>query len=162
PAVVQLKLSTLETEVLRRSSDIGVDPGYLSVPQAIEFPTENGLTAHAFYYPPRNRDFTGPPGDRPPLIVRSHGGPTAATTAQLRLEYQYWTSRGVALVDVNYGGSTGYGRAYRERLSGRWGIVDRDDCANAARYLVERGLADPQRLAIRGGSAGGYTTLCAL
>jgi dipeptidyl aminopeptidase/acylaminoacyl peptidase len=161
-AVVLLNLSTLETQVLRRSSDIGVDPGYLSVPQAIEFPTENGLTAHAFYYPPQNRDFTGPPGDRPPLVVRSHGGPTAATTAQLRLEYHYWTSRGIALVDVNYGGSTGYGRAYRERLSGQWGIVDRDDCANAARYLVERGLADPQRLAIRGGSAGGYTTLCAL
>jgi dipeptidyl aminopeptidase/acylaminoacyl peptidase len=161
-AVVRLDLATRQVEVLRRSSDTAIDAGYLSVPQAIEFPTADGLTAHAFYYPPQNRDFTTPAGDLPPLIVRSHGGPTGATSASLRLEYQYWTSRGFALLDVNYGGSTGYGRAYRQRLAGRWGVVDVDDCAHGARYLVERGLADPKRLAIRGGSAGGYTTLCAL
>jgi dipeptidyl aminopeptidase/acylaminoacyl peptidase len=161
-AVVQLDLTTRQTEVLRRSDDTAIDPGYLSVPQAVEFPTESGRTAHAFYYPPQNDDFTAPAGERPPLIVRSHGGPTGATNAILRLEYQFWTSRGFALLDVNYGGSTGYGRAYRQRLNGQWGIVDVDDCVNGARFLVERGLADPRRLAIRGGSAGGYTTLCAL
>jgi dipeptidyl aminopeptidase/acylaminoacyl peptidase len=148
--------------VLRRSTSIAFDPGYLSVPSAIEFPTEGGKTAHAFYYPPRNRDFAAPPGERPPLLVVSHGGPTSGTSARFRPEIQFWTSRGVGVVDVNYGGSTGYGRAYRERLNGAWGVVDMDDCVNAARHLVALGQADPQRLAIRGGSAGGYTTLCAL
>jgi dipeptidyl aminopeptidase/acylaminoacyl peptidase len=162
PAVVRVDLATLQTEVLRHSSDISVDAGYLSVPQAVEFPTANGQTAHAFFYPPQNRDFTAPAGERPPLLVRCHGGPTAAMDAILRLDYQFWTSRGIALLDVNYGGSTGYGRAYRQRLSGRWGIVDVDDCVNGARAVVERGLADPARVAIRGGSAGGYTTLSAL
>jgi dipeptidyl aminopeptidase/acylaminoacyl peptidase len=162
PSVVQLDLATGETEVLRRSSEIKVDRKYLSIPDAIEFSTENGLKAHAFYYAPKNDEFVGPRGDRPPLIVISHGGPTSATTGTLRLEIQYWTSRGFAIIDVNYGGSTGYGRAYRERLNGQWGVVDVDDCVNAARYLVERSLADKKRLIIRGGSAGGYTTLCAL
>jgi dipeptidyl aminopeptidase/acylaminoacyl peptidase len=118
--------------------------------------------AHAFYYLPRNPHFAAPAGEKPPLIVLSHGGPTSAATSVLNLTYQYWTSRGFALVDVNYGGSTGYGRAYRERLYRQWGVVDVDDCVNAARYLVERGLASPDRLIIAGGSAGGYTTLCAL
>ncbi len=112
--------------------------------------------------PPRNRDFAAPAEERPPLLVLSHGGPTGAASAALSLGIQYWTSRGFAVVDVNYGGSTGYGRAYRQRLDGRWGIVDVDDCVNAARHLVQRGLVDGQRLAIRGGSAGGYTTLAAL
>ncbi len=161
-AVVRLDRATGRTEVLRRSSSLTIDPGYVSVPRAIEFPTEDGLTAHAFYYPPQNCDFTAPPGERPPLLVCSHGGPTGATHDVLRLPYQFWTSLGFAVVDVNYGGSTGYGRAYRERLKGRWGIVDVDDCVNAGRYLVERGLADGNRAAIRGGSAGGYTTLSAL
>jgi dipeptidyl aminopeptidase/acylaminoacyl peptidase len=161
-SVVQLDLATGQVEVLRRSSTVPVDPGYLSPPQPIEFPTERGLGAHAFFYPPRNRDYVAPSGERPPLLVISHGGPTGATSSTLDLGIQYWTSRGIAILDVNYGGSTGYGRAYRQRLEGRWGAVDVDDCANGARYLVARGAADGNRLIIRGGSAGGYTTLCAL
>ena len=141
---------------------ITVDAEYLSAPRAIEFPTEGGLTAHAFFYPPANKDFTGPPGELPPLIVLSHGGPTSAVCAEFDMELRYWTSRGFALVDVNYGGSTGYGRAYRERLYGNWGVVDTADCINAARYLVDHGEVDGDRLLIAGGSAGGYTTLCAL
>jgi len=147
---------------LRRANAATVDAGYLSIPRTIEFPTEHGQTAHAFFYEPRNRDAAAPPGEKPPLLVRSHGGPTSATPATLNLGIQYWTSRGFAVLDVNYGGSTGYGRPYRERLNGQWGVVDVDDCANGARYLVDQGLADERRLAIRGGSAGGYTTLCAL
>jgi dipeptidyl aminopeptidase/acylaminoacyl peptidase len=161
-AVVRLDLRTRKPEVLRRSTDLTIDAGYLSVPQAVEYPTEHDRTAHALYYPPRNMDFAAPAGERPPLLVRCHGGPTGMATAELRLEYQYWTNRGIALLDVNYGGSTGFGRAYRERLNDQWGIVDIDDCVNGARFLVERGLADGRRLAIRGGSAGGYTTLGAL
>ncbi|MGB7624180.1 MAG: S9 family peptidase [Terriglobia bacterium] len=161
-SIIQLDLATHHMEVLQRSSHIKIDPEYLSIPQTIEFPTEHGLTAYAFYYPPKNRDFSAPTGERPPLLVKSHGGPTAATTAVLNLGIQYWTSRGFAVLDVNYGGSTGYGRAYRQRLNGLWGIVDVDDCVNGARDLVTRGEVDGQRLAIDGGSAGGYTTLCAL
>jgi dipeptidyl aminopeptidase/acylaminoacyl peptidase len=161
-AVVRTNLSTGATTTLRSSSTLSLDPGYISIPEAIEFPTEGGLTAHAFYYPPRNKDFTALPSDRPPLIVISHGGPTTQTKAMLDLQVQYWTSRGFAVADVNYGGSSGYGREYRERLNARWGIVDVDDNLNAARYLVDQGKADPSRLIIRGGSAGGYTTLAAL
>ncbi|MCX7670714.1 MAG: prolyl oligopeptidase family serine peptidase, partial [Anaerolineae bacterium] len=162
PAIVSCDVTTRAITILRRSSTVTVDAGYLSVPQPIAFPTGDGLTAHALYYPPTNRDYRAPEGERPPLLVLSHGGPTGATSSALRLSIQFWTSRGFAVVDVNYGGSTGYGRAYRERLNGRWGIVDVDDCVNAARALVARGLADEKRLAIRGGSAGGYTTLAAL
>lgn len=152
----------LPGEVLRRSTNVQLDPRYVSVAKPIEFPTEDGLTAHAFYYPPKNDDFAAPNGERPPLVVMSHGGPTSATTNGFDLKKQFWTSRGFAVVDVNYGGSTGYGREYRERLEANWGIVDVYDCLNAARYLVSKGKADGTRLAIRGGSAGGYTTLCAL
>jgi dipeptidyl aminopeptidase/acylaminoacyl peptidase len=120
------------------------------------------LLAHALYFPPANRDFTAPPGEKPPLLVISHGGPTSAHETDLSMDIQYWASRGFAVVDVNYGGSTGYGRAYRERLKGNWGVVDTVDCIRAAEYLVSRGDVDPKRLAIRGGSAGGYTTLNAL
>ncbi len=161
-SVVELDLTTFRSRVLRRSSSVMVDAGYLSIPALIEFPTEHGLTAYAFYYPPQNRDYVAPTGERPPLIVRSHGGPTAATSNVFNLSTQYWTSRGFAVLDVNYGGSTGYGREYRRRLEGQWGVVDLDDCVNGARYLVERGLVDGNRLTITGGSAGGYTTLCAL
>jgi dipeptidyl aminopeptidase/acylaminoacyl peptidase len=161
-SIVQLDLATRRIEILRRSSNIAMDAGYLSTPQAIEFPTEHGLTAHAFFYAPQNRDYAAPAGERPPLLVRSHGGPTAATSTTLNLAIQYWTSRGIAVLDVNYGGSTGYGRAYRQRLTGEWGVVDVDDCVNAVRYLAERGEVDSNRLTISGGSAGGYTTLCAL
>jgi dipeptidyl aminopeptidase/acylaminoacyl peptidase len=141
---------------------VALDRRYVSVGKPIEFPTEEGLLAHAFYYPPKNDDFAGPNGEKPPLIVMSHGGPTSARTNKFDLTYQFWTSRGLAVVDVNYGGSTGYGREYRERLCGNWGIVDVYDCINAARHLVAAGNVDGTRLIIRGGSAGGYTTLCAL
>ena len=161
-SIVRVDLGTRETSVLKRSSSVAVDEGYLSIPRQIEFPTEHGLKAHAFFYPPTNRDYHAPADDRPPLIVISHGGPTSASTTTLKLNIQYWTSRGFGVLDVNYGGSTGYGREYRERLNGQWGVVDVDDCANGARYLVERGEVDGKRLIIRGGSAGGYTTLAAL
>jgi len=161
-SIVKLDLATRRIEVLRRSSKVEVDAGYLSIPTPIEFPTEQGLTAHAFFYAPQNQDYVGPPGERPPLLVKSHGGPTAAASTVLSWDIQYWTSRGIAVLDVNYGGSTGYGRAYRQRLNGQWGVVDVDDCVNGARYLVETGEVDGDKLAIRGGSAGGYTTLCAL
>lgn len=161
-ALVLLDLATGQQTVLKRANAIEIDPGYLSIPQPIEFPTTGELTAHGIFYPPQNRDYAAPEGEKPPLLVLSHGGPTGATSSAFSLGIQYWTSRGFAVLDVNYGGSTGYGRAYRERLNGQWGIVDVDDCVNGARYLAEQGLVDPARLAIRGGSAGGYTTLCAL
>jgi dipeptidyl aminopeptidase/acylaminoacyl peptidase len=161
-AIVDLDLTTLERQVLQRGSAMDVDPAYFSEATLIEFPTENGLTAHGFFYAPRNPDFVGPENERPLLLVKSHGGPTSATIAILMLSIQYWTSRGVAVLDVNYGGSTGYGRAYRERLNGTWGVVDVDDCVNGARYLASRGDVDGKRSMIDGGSAGGYTTLCAL
>ncbi|MBK7600909.1 MAG: S9 family peptidase [Acidobacteria bacterium] len=147
---------------LRLSNELKIDPGYISVPQPVEFPTENGLTAHAFFYPAVNKDFKAPAQEKSPLLVMIHGGPTAAASPVFRLGIQYWTSRGIAVLDVNYGGSTGYGRSYRERLKGEWGVVDVDDCVNGASYLVRQGLVDGDRLAITGGSAGGYTTLCAL
>jgi dipeptidyl aminopeptidase/acylaminoacyl peptidase len=161
-SIVRLDLSNMKFEVLRRSMKIEIDPGYVSTASAIEFPTTDGATAHGFYYAPQNRDYSAPEGERPPLLVQSHGGPTAAGAAALSLTFQYWTSRGFAVLDVNYGGSTGYGRAYRERLKGNWGVVDVDDCVNGARYLAELGAVDGNRLVISGGSAGGYTTLCAL
>ncbi|HUG63765.1 MAG TPA: S9 family peptidase [Gaiellaceae bacterium] len=160
--VERVDLATGRQETLRVSVESPVDPAYFSAPRAIEFPTEGGLTAHAFLYPPTSPDFEAPSGERPPLIVESHGGPTGNATAAFSLGRQYWTSRGFAVVDVDYGGSTGYGRAYRERLNGQWGVVDLQDCVNAARYLVEQGEVDPDRLVITGGSAGGYTTICAL
>src|SRR5262245_46804974 len=161
-AIVSLDLSGGPGEVLRRSSTLRIDPAYLSTPEPIEFPTENGLTAHGFYYAPRNRDFAGPAGERPPLLVKSHGGPTGSTSTTLSAGIQFWTSRGFAVLDVNYGGSTGYGRAYRARLDDAWGIVDVDDCVNGGLYLVRRGDVDGDRLLIDGGSAGGYTTLAVL
>ena len=161
-AIVQLNLATSQVDVLRRSTNLTIDRGYLSIPTAIAFPTEPGLTAFAFFYPPQNQDFTAPATEKPPLVVKSHGGPTAATSSSMSLKIQYWTSRGFAVLDVNYGGSTGYGREYRKRLQDSWGIVDVDDCANGAKYLAEMGLVDRNRMAIAGGSAGGYTTLCAL
>ncbi len=161
-SIVRLDLRTRVPEVLRRPSDVTIHGAYLSIPRAIEFPTENGLTAHGFFYAPKNREYTVPPGEQPPLLVLSHGGPTAATSSTLQMGIQYWTSRGFAVLDVNYGGSTGYGRAYRQRLNGQWGIVDVDDCVNGARYLGKRGEVDGHRLVIRGASAGGYTTLAAL
>lgn len=161
-SIIALDLATRELQVRRQSSSVEIDKAYLSVPRAIEFPTENSLNAHAFFYPPLNAEFEAPNDERPPLIVISHGGPTSASTMTLKLSIQFWTSRGFGVLDVNYGGSTGYGTEYRRRLNGQWGVVDVDDCVNGARYLVERGEADGNRLIIRGGSAGGYTTLAAL
>ncbi|HEX8459531.1 MAG TPA: S9 family peptidase [Pyrinomonadaceae bacterium] len=161
-AIVSFDLASEQFEVLRRASEHNIDEGYLSIAQPVEFPTESGQTAHAFFYPPRNRDFNAPTGERPPLLVKSHGGPTAAASTTLSLNIQFWTSRGIAVLDVNYGGSTGYGRDYRRRLNGTWGITDVDDCANGARYLATAGLVDGARCVITGGSAGGYTTLAAL
>jgi len=161
-AIVQLDLATQHLTVLQRSSRLAIDPGYLSIPQPVTFPTTDNQVAYGFYYPPQNRDFAAPDDERPPLLVKSHGGPTAATSTAFNLKIQYWTSRGFAVLDVNYRGSTGYGRAYREALKGQWGIADVDDCANGAKYLAEAGWVDGDRLVIDGGSAGGYTTLCAL
>jgi dipeptidyl aminopeptidase/acylaminoacyl peptidase len=162
PAIVSLDLESGSSEVLARSMQDEIGRGFISVPRPLEFPTEGGPSAHALLYAPVNEDFEGPGDERPPLLIVSHGGPTAAAESSLDPEVQFWTSRGFAVVDVNYGGSTGYGRAYRERLRGRWGEVDTADCLNAARDLVEVGEVDGDRLAVRGGSAGGYTTLCAL
>lgn len=160
--IARLHLVTGALDILRQSSRISIDAGHLSQPQTLAFPTENGLTAYALYYPPTNQAFMAPEGERPPLLVISHGGPTSAANTQLNWGIQYWTSRGFGVLDVNYGGSTGYGREYRQRLNQQWGVVDVQDCVHGARYLVAEGLVDGQRLAIRGGSAGGYTTLCAL
>jgi dipeptidyl aminopeptidase/acylaminoacyl peptidase len=166
PAVVSVRIDSAgvaaEHDVLRPSRDLGIGAAWFSVPESIDFPTSGGRTAHALFYPPTNPDVAPPTGELPPLLVLIHGGPTAAARAMLQLETQYWTSRGYAVVDVNYGGSTGYGRAYRNQLRGSWGVVDLDDCEAAARWLGEQGRVDPARLCIRGGSAGGYTTLAAL
>jgi dipeptidyl aminopeptidase/acylaminoacyl peptidase len=148
-------------EILRRSREDVIDPRYLSAAEPVDVPTEEGEVVHALYYAPTNPDFGPPDGELPPLIVNAHGGPTSAAVPVLNYAIQFWTSRGFALVDVNYGGSAGYGRAYRERLRGRWGVVDVHDCVAVARHLVATGRADGRRLLIHGGSAGGYTALCA-
>jgi len=161
-SIIRLEMANGKPVNLGRSTQVTLPREYLSLPEAIEFPTEGALTSHALYYKPKNGDYVGSAGERPPLIVVSHGGPTSATSSTLNLSIHFWTSRGFAVADVDYGGSTGYGRDYRQRLDGRWGIVDVDDCVNCARYLIERGEVDGKRTAIRGGSAGGYTTLAAL
>lgn len=161
-SVVKLDLASNQLEVLRRGREVTIDSAYFSMPESVEFPTSGGRTAYGFYYAPQNPKHIGPSDEKPPLIVMSHGGPTGSTAIALRYGIQYWTSRGFAVLDVNYGGSTGYGRAYRESLTGQWGIVDVEDCIAGARYLVNRGDVDGERLAITGGSAGGFTTLAAL
>jgi dipeptidyl aminopeptidase/acylaminoacyl peptidase len=161
-AVVRIDLGSGSSEPVRESSVLTLDAGYLSRPRFVEFPTTGGHTAFAFHYPPTNPDAVAPEGELPPLLVLSHGGPTSNTDTRLDLTIQAFTSRGFAVLDVDYGGSFGYGREYRDRLLGNWGIVDLDDCTHAATWLAAEGLADPARLTISGGSAGGYTTLCAL
>jgi dipeptidyl aminopeptidase/acylaminoacyl peptidase len=161
-AIVVYDVASGELEEGRSASDEPVDPAYVSAPRAIEFPTSSGETAHGFYYPPANPEFEGPADELPPLIVQSHGGPSSHATPHLDREYLFWTSRGIGVVDVNYRGSSGFGRPYRQRLQGEWGVVDTDDCIAAARHLAATGEVDGERLAIRGGSAGGYATLCAL
>ena len=163
PALIDLDLRSGRNRMVRRASALRDDVrGYVSLPHPIAFPTEGGEIAHAFYYPPFSPEFAAPDGERGPVLVKSHGGPTSSASSTLSLSTQYWTSRGVGVLDVNYRGSTGYGRAYRLRLERRWGIVDVEDCVAGARFLVENRNADPRRLMISGGSAGGYTTLCAL
>ncbi|HEY6567255.1 MAG TPA: S9 family peptidase [Actinomycetota bacterium] len=160
--LVWLDFSSRSVEVIRESAEVPVDRGYLSSPRQIEFPTDGERTAFAHFYAPANADHVAPDGALPPVIVMSHGGPTGESTPAFDLETQFWTSRGFAVVDVNYGGSSGFGREYRQRLNGTWGITDTNDCVNAARFLASQGEVDGDRLLIRGGSAGGYTTLCAL
>lgn len=162
PAIVRLNVASGATARLRSSTAQRLSDGYISQPERIDYPTQGGKTAHAFFYAPKNPDYRGPVGEKPPLLVLSHGGPTAAASSVLNLKIQFWTSRGFAVVDVNYRGSSGYGRRYRCALDGLWGVADVEDCVNAARYLVNVGRVDGTRLAIRGGSAGGFTTLCAL
>ena len=160
--IAQVSLADAAVTVIARSAEELPDAGSLSVPRAISYPSAGGRTAHAFHYPPRNAGYRVPEGERPPLIVIGHGGPTGMASNTLKLATQFWTSRGFAVLDVNYGGSTGFGRAYRQLLTGQWGVVDVEDCIAGARHLAEQGLVDAERLAIRGGSAGGYTTLAAL
>ncbi|HTV45471.1 MAG TPA: S9 family peptidase [Stellaceae bacterium] len=164
PAIVELDLASGRTTELRLSTtqDVAAYRGYLSEPEPVTFDTDNGVQAHGLFYPPRNCEFAAPKGQLPPLIVHCHGGPTAAASTTLSWGTQYWTSRGFAVLDVNYGGSTGYGREFRLRLQGQWGVVDVADCVNGARHLARAGRIDPQRWAISGGSAGGYTTLAVL
>ncbi len=163
PAGIGLvRLADGSVELVRRSTDHVVDARYLSSPEPVTWRNSEGEEVHGFHYPPVNADFRAPAGELPPLIVCSHGGPTGMSPPTLQPDYQYWTSRGFALLDVNYGGSTGYGRAYRERLQGNWGVVDVEDCTSGALAMAEQGRADPARLVIHGGSAGGYTTLAAL
>lgn len=163
--ITVLNLDTGETEILRSATSMHADPEiakYFSSAEAIEFPTSNNQTAYGLYYPAFNPDYEAPAEEKPPLLVKVHGGPTSAASSTLNPGIQFWTSRGIAVLDVNYGGSTGFGRAYRERLDGSWGIVDVEDCVNGARHLAEKGLVDGSRSVITGGSAGGYTVLAAL
>lgn len=161
-ALIQIDVHTRAVTVLRPSVDFSLDADDVSAPSAVTYQTEDGNTGHAFFYPPHNDTYHGPPSERPPLLVKSHGGPTGAASPACNLMIQFWTSRGFAVLDVNYGGSTGYGRAYRERLNGQWGIVDVADCVSAVTALINRDAVDPKRITITGGSAGGFTTLCAL
>jgi dipeptidyl aminopeptidase/acylaminoacyl peptidase len=161
-AVIAVDLATGSHAVLRTAGPLDLDPAWISRPRPISFASRGGRRAYGFHYPPTNPEVAPPPGELPPLIVRSHGGPTGAASPALRLGYQFWTSRGFAIVDVDYAGSSGHGRAYREALNGQWGIADVEDCIAAALHLVAQGEADPDRLVISGGSAGGFTTLAAL
>jgi dipeptidyl aminopeptidase/acylaminoacyl peptidase len=160
--IIELDPATGAWTSIRSAMRTQLDPDDLAMPRPVEFPTTGGLTAFGQFYPPTNRSFRGPDGQLPPLVVTSHGGPTASAYTGLTIGTQLFTSRGFAVLDVDYGGSTGYGKQYRKRLEGQWGVVDLDDCVNGARWLAEQGLVDGAQLAIRGGSASGYTTLCAM
>jgi dipeptidyl aminopeptidase/acylaminoacyl peptidase len=166
-SIVTLDLISGTHRILKKETDLLDQPGsritdYLSTVRSVEFPTTDGNTAYGLFYPPYNPDYVGLTDELPPLLVKCHGGPTASASSVLDLTTQIWTSRGIAVLDVNYGGSAGFGRVYRNRLHLNWGIVDVDDCINGAKFLVAEGLVDHNRIVIRGGSAGGYTTLAAL
>ncbi len=161
-SIIKLDFASNKTTVLSHNVHPHLDRGYISKPEFLTYPSASGRKSHAFYYSPQNKDYAAPNGTLPPLVVMTHGGPTSATSHTFDLKIQYWTSRGIAVLDVDYGGSTGYGRPYRDELKGKWGIVDIEDAEAGAKYLVQNKKADPKKLAIRGGSAGGYTTLAAL
>ena len=166
-SIVTLDLQSRQYRILKQATDL-LDRAelhiarYLTKVEPVEFPTAAGKTAFGLFYPPHNPDYTGGTDERPPLLVKCHGGPTSSASSTLNLAIQFWTSRGIAVLDVNYGGSTGFGREYRDRLKLSWGVVDVDDCVNGAQYLARQGLVDAKRVVISGGSAGGYTTLAAL
>lgn len=162
PAIIELDLSNYENKVLRRSNNLKIEPENISVGKSVTFPVDEENDAYAFFYKPQNKKFIGLDEEQPPLIVMSHGGPTGESHNGIKMVVQFFTSRGFAVLDVNYGGSSGYGRAYRQRLNKAWGIVDVNDCSKAALYVAEQGWVDKERLAIRGGSAGGFTTLASL
>jgi len=162
PALIEIDVARGSHRVVRRPTEAGLDPGCIATPEAISFPSAGGRSAHALFYAPKNDAFAAPADEKPPLIVQAHGGPTASASGTFSIAKQYWTSRGFAVVDVDYGGSTGYGRAYRELLDGQWGVVDVEDVIAAVRHLAGTGRVDPARVAIRGGSAGGFTVLMAL
>ena len=162
PAIVVVDVTTGEYETAVSTHDLELDRDSISVGRPIEFASANGRTAHGFYYAPANADFEGPPEERPPLVVFIHGGPTSQAYLAFNVPIQFLTSRGWGVVDVNYGGSTGFGRAYRDLLRGEWGVVDVEDCIAAAAHLADAGEVDPKRLSISGGSAGGFTVLLAL
>ena len=159
--VVELGLRDRNLGVIDGPASAPVPADVVSAPETITFPSGRG-EAHAFFYPPRNGSRQGLAGELPPLVVTTHGGPTSSASADLSWRVQFYTSRGWAVADVNYRGSTGYGRAYREQLNGAWGVADVEDCAACVRHLAAEGRVDANRVAIRGGSAGGYTTLAAL
>jgi len=161
-SVVRYDRTRRRAEILRSSVRMEIDSEFISVPESIEFPTTNGYSAYGLFYPPAHPGAAAPPGEKPPLIVMIHGGPTSAASTALRMGIQYYTSRGIAVLDVNYRGSSGFGRRYRALLNGQWGVADVDDCCAGAEYLTARGKVDGKRMAIRGGSAGGYTTLACL
>jgi dienelactone hydrolase len=160
-AVAILQVPTGRLDVLAEA-EVSLNPAWVSVPKPVQFPSRDGQRAHALYFPPTNPEVTGPADARPLLLVQAHPGPTADAKARLDLRTQFFTSRGFAVVDVNYAGSTGYGRGYRERLTGQWGVLDVADCLDAAHFLVQAGEVDGRRLVISGPSAGGFTALCAL
>ncbi|HET7664966.1 MAG TPA: prolyl oligopeptidase family serine peptidase, partial [Mycobacterium sp.] len=162
PSVVKIDAVTGAVRLLRRSADRLPDPGFLPEPHAAVLAGPGNREVHAVVYPPRNPNVVAPQGELPPYLVHVHGGPTASARTMLNLEFAYFTSRGIGVITVDYGGSAGYGREYRERLRGQWGVVDVEDCVAAAHALADKGEADPARLAVRGGSAGGWTTLAAL
>jgi dipeptidyl aminopeptidase/acylaminoacyl peptidase len=162
PEIVDLDQNSKNFKILYKSSESPVPQNYISKPESIYFDVAENQKAHAFYYPPHNPEYQIPENEKPPLLVCSHGGPTGCSNPTLRLDIQFWTTRGFAVLDVNYSGSAGFGRAYRDRLKGNWGILDVRDCEKGALHLMQKGLVAPDKIAIRGGSAGGYTTLCAL